>query len=87
MVSKTIEIKHPMGLHLRPAGILSKIAMEYKSLVTFKVHGEVSNAKSVLSILGACVKCGDKVEFICEGVDEEEALAAIVTAVEGGLGE
>ena len=87
MVSRVMEIKNPTGLHLRPAGILSKTAMEFKSLITFKAHGDVANAKSVLSILGSCVKCGDEVEFICEGVDEEEALAAIVAAVEGGLGE
>lgn len=85
MVSRVMEIKNPTGLHLRPAGILSKTAMEYKSLITFKAHGDVANAKSVLSILGACVKCGDEVEFICEGTDEEEALAAIVAAVESGL--
>ena len=85
MVSRVMEIKNPTGLHLRPAGILSKTAMEYKSLITFKAHGDVANAKSILSILGACVKCGDEVEFICEGTDEEEALAAIVAAVESGL--
>lgn len=82
-----MEIKNPAGLHLKPAGILSKTAMEFKSLITFKAHGDVANAKSVLSILGACVKCGDEVEFICEGADEEEALAAIVAAIEEGLGE
>ena len=87
MVSKVVEIKNPTGLHLRPAGLLSKIAMEYKCMITFKAHGDVANAKSVLSILGSCVKCGDEVEFICEGTDEEEALAAIVSAVEEGLGE
>ena len=46
-----------------------------------------ANAKSVLSVLGACVKSGDEIEFVCEGVDEKEALAAMVQAVEDGLGE
>ena len=87
MVSRKVEIKNPTGLHLRPAGILSNLAMEYKSLITFRAHGDVANAKSVLSILGSCVKCGDEVEFICEGTDEEEALAAIIAAIEEGLGE
>ena len=26
-----------------------------------------ANAKSVLSVLGACVKSGDEITFICEG--------------------
>ena len=38
-------------------------------------------------MLGACVKEGDTIEFQCEGADEEEALAAMVKAVESGLGE
>ena len=29
----------------------------------------------------------DEIEFVCEGVDEEEALKALVEAIENGLGE
>ena len=45
------------------------------------------NAKSVLSVLSACVKEGDEVNFICDGEDEEKALQTIIKAVEDGLGE
>ena len=38
-------------------------------------------------MLGACIKKGDEIELICEGPDEEEALAAMVKAIEDGLGE
>ena len=87
MVSQQVVIKNPTGLHLRPAGILCKTAMQYKSSITFTYRGNTANAKSVLSVLGACIKCGDGIEFICNGVDEEEALKALVDAVESGLGE
>ena len=87
MVSQTVMIKNPTGLHLRPAGILCKEAMQYKSLITFQYRGNTANAKSVLSVLGACVKCGDEIEFVCEGEDEAEALKTLVEAVESGLGE
>ena len=87
MVSQTVFIKNPTGLHLRPAGILCKEAMQFKSLITFTCRESTANAKSVLSVLGACVKCGDEVVFICEGEDEQEALEALVAAVESGLGE
>ncbi|MCI6812458.1 MAG: HPr family phosphocarrier protein [Lachnospiraceae bacterium] len=87
MVSQKVVIKNPTGLHLRPAGNLCKEAMQYKSLITFKYGGNTANAKSVLSVLGACIKCGDEIELICEGEDEAQALEALVTAVENGLGE
>ena len=87
MVSQKIVIKNPTGLHLRPAGILCKEDMEYKSLITFRFRENTANAKSVLSVLGACVKSGDEIELMCEGEDEEEALKALITAIENGLGE
>lgn len=87
MVSQKVVIKNPTGLHLRPAGILCKEAMQFKSLITFTFRDSTANAKSVLSVLGACVKCGDEVEFVCDGVDEVEALETLIKAIENGLGE
>ena len=87
MVSRKITVNNPSGLHLRPAGNLCNEAMKYQSLVTFTFDGGVANAKSVLSVLGACVKCGDEIELVCEGADEEEAIEALVRAISQGLGE
>ena len=87
MVSQKVKVKNPTGLHLRPAGVLCKEAMKYKSVTTFTFRENTANAKSVLSVLGACVKSGDEIEFVCQGEDEEEALKGLVEAVETGLGE
>lgn len=87
MVSQKVTIKNPTGLHLRPAGNLCKEAMKFRSMITFTFRENTANAKSVLSVLGACVKSGDEIELICEGEDEEEALESLVAAIEGGLGE
>ena len=87
MVSKKVVIKNPTGLHLRPAGILCKEAMQFKSWITFNFSGGTANAKSVLSVLGACIKSGTEIELVCEGEDEEIALKTLVDAIESGLGE
>lgn len=87
MVSKNVTIKNASGLHLRPTGMLCNEAMKYQCSVKFKSRNNITNAKSVLSMLGACIKCGDEIEFVCEGEDEKEALAAMVMLVESGLGE
>ncbi len=88
MVRAKVTIKNPTGLHLRPAGILCKEALKFdKAAIHFSFHGSEYNAKSVLSVLGACVKSGDEIEFICEGEEEEEALDAMIKLVEAGLGE
>lgn len=87
MVSKKIMIKNPTGLHLRPAGLFCKTAVQFKCKITFQHKDTTANAKSVLSVLGACIKTGDEIELICDGIDEQEALAAMVTLIEDGLGE
>lgn len=87
MISRKVIIHNPTGLHLRPAGILCKEAMKFKSLITFTFGDTTANAKSVLSVLGACVKSGDEIELVCEGEDEEEAMAVLAAAIESGLGE
>ncbi|MDE6918182.1 MAG: HPr family phosphocarrier protein [Lachnospiraceae bacterium] len=87
MVSQKVVIKNPTGLHLRPAGILCKEAMLFNSLITFTFRGNTANAKSVLSVLGACIKSGDEIEVFCEGSDENEALSTMIRVIEDGLGE
>ena len=87
MVSKKVTIKNPTGLHLRPAGILCKEAMQFKSHITFRYRENTANAKSVLSVLGACIKSGNEITLICEGEDEAEALEHLVAYIESGLGE
>ena len=87
MLSQAIKIMNPTGLHLRPAGNLCKEAMKFKSKVTFEYRGNTANAKSVLSVLGACIKSGDEITLICEGEDEREALQSLIAYIESGLGE
>ena len=87
MVKKKVIIKNITGLHLRPTGIFCEVAVRYKSQITFEKQGTTANAKSVLSVLGACIKKGDEIELICEGEDEQEAMAAMLGIIEDGLGE
>ncbi len=56
-------------------------------MITFNYRGNTANAKSVLSVLGACIKTGDEIELVCEGADEELALASIVKIIDEGFGE
>ncbi|RGS82345.1 HPr family phosphocarrier protein [Coprococcus sp. AF21-14LB] len=87
MVSQKVVIKNPTGLHLRPAGIFCNTAVRFQSSITYRVRNTTANAKSVLSVLGSCVKAGDEIEIMCSGPDEAEALDAMVLAVKNGLGE
>ena len=82
MVSKTITIKSPEGLHARPATEIAKSATQYTSTVELDVKGNKYNAKSVLNIMSAGIKNSTQIEIICDGVDEESALTAILQTFE-----
>lgn len=85
MKKQCVMLKNKTGLHLRPAGLVCKTAMEYKSHITLNSENILANAKSVLSVLGAGFQTGDTLEIRCEGEDEQEALEAMVTLFESGL--
>jgi len=89
MITKELTVTNPTGLHVRPAGLLCAEAMNHKCKVTFayKEGTATANAKSVLSILAACIRSGDSIELCCDGEDEEEAMAAISKLIEDGFGE
>jgi phosphocarrier protein len=86
MVSKKLIIINPAGLHLRPISVLCNRSIEFKSKITIKANNKSVNAKSVLGVLSACVKCGDEIELVCDGPDEVEALAMLTNMIQSGLG-
>ena len=87
MLSKSIIIKNPSGLHMRPAGVFVKACTPFQSDVFFDINGGTYNGKSMIKVLSAAVKCGDGIELRVDGEDETECMDAMVAAIESGLGE
>ncbi len=87
MVSRTLTVTNPSGLHLRPAGVLSQTAMKFKSDVIIECGEKRIVAKSVLNVMAAGIKCGTEINVICDGEDEVEALETLAQAIADGLGE
>ena len=87
MVSQKITIHNPQGLHMRPAGVFAKAMAKYACDITIVNNGTRTNGKSLLNIIGACIKCGAEVEIECNGAEEEEALKTAIELIESGLGE
>ncbi len=87
MLNKKIVIKNPSGLHMRPAGVFVKTVTPFQAEVLFDIRGNSYNAKSMINVLSAAVKCGDEIELKIEGADEQACMDAAVAAIESGLGE
>lgn len=78
MVNGNILIETENGLHIKPAGSISSIALKYSCSAYMKVRNYYVNAKSVLGILSAQVKQGETVEFVCDGEEEDKCLEEIL---------
>ena len=87
MVSKKIIIEDPLGMHMRPASLLSQMAAKYQSNIIVKHNGKDFNAKSVMLLMTALIKCGSQIEVVCDGPDEEAALAEITAFIDSGMGD
>ena len=87
MVSKTLKVVNPSGLHLRPSGVLSQTSMKFKSDIIIEAGEKRIVAKSVLNVMAAGIKSGTEITLICDGPDEKEALETVARAIEDGLGE
>lgn len=87
MVSKQLVLTNAQGFHMRPASVFSTAMGKYACDVAIRFNGNDYNAKSLLNIIAACIKCGCEIEVICNGADENEALAEAVQLIESGLGE
>ena len=87
MVSEKIIVKNEQGLHMRPAGAFVKLASKYKCNITIAANGKEINGKSVMNLIGACIKCGTEMEIKCDGDNEKEALNTLIDFVESSMGE
>lgn len=73
-----LEVKYvitdELGLHARPAGLLVKVAKNYKSDILLKCGEKSGDAKGLFKVMSLAVKKGDVITLCIEG--EDEAIAA-----------
>lgn len=78
-------IKDAIGIHARPAGLLTKEAKKFQSKVSLIKDGRAAEATRLMAVMGLGVKCGDTVEIKTEGPDEAEAAEAMQKFFEENL--
>lgn len=87
MVKGKIIVKNKSGLHMRPAGILAKIASKLKSKIEIHSGDKVIDPKSILILMSAGITQGTEIEILCEGETEGADLQVLLDAIASGLGE
>lgn len=87
MCIKEISIQNQVGLHARPATFFIKKANEFESAIWVEKDNRKVNAKSLLGVLSLGIIVGNPITIIADGVDERQALDALVELIESGFKE
>ena len=69
-----VTVKEPLGIHARPAGMLTKEAKKYSSTITLKKGDKEVNVLKLMALMGLGVKCGQEITIRTEGEQEDEAI-------------
>ena len=85
MCVKEVVVQNQIGLHARPATFFIQKANEFKSAIWVEKDERSVNAKSLLGVLSLGIIGDTEIRIIVDGVDEKEALDALIKLVESGF--
>ena len=85
MYSSQVTIKREEGLHARPATFFIQKANQFDCSIWVETDSRKVNAKSLLGVLSLGIIGGTGIKIICDGTDEADAMAALVSLVETGF--
>jgi phosphotransferase system HPr (HPr) family protein len=86
-VTRAVIIVNSEGLHARPADMLARTALKFRSLIQVQCRNERVDAKSTLNLLILGATQGTEIIIEAEGDDAQEAVEALATLVAGGFTE
>ena len=78
-------ITDEIGIHARPAGMLVKVAKNFKSKITLNGKEKTADATKLMAVMSMGIKCGDTVEVSVEGEDETAAATELETLFKENL--
>jgi phosphocarrier protein HPr len=87
MIKETIEIINKLGLHARASTKFTQTASQFKSEVWVEKNGRRVNAKSIMGVMMLAAAKGSNIEIEANGVDENEAVAALKALIQNYFGE
>ena len=87
MIEREVTIRNRAGLHTRPAASLVKLAAKFKADFFITKDGFEINGKSIIGVMTLAAEQGSRLHLSTSGVDEAEAMNAIVQLIESGFNE
>lgn len=72
-----LTVEGEMGLHARPAALISKMARTYTADILIGCGNGKASAKSIIGILSLGVAQGEEITLTARGTDADEAIRGL----------
>ncbi len=87
MIKTTTTISNKLGLHARASAKLTKLAGSFPCEVWISKDERRVNAKSIMGVMMLAAGIGSDVELETDGVQEQEAMDALLALIADKFGE
>jgi phosphocarrier protein HPr len=87
MLQQDAPIVNKLGLHARAAAKLTQLAGRYQCDIWLTRKGRRINAKSIMGVMLLAAGMGSTVQIETDGVDEAEAMQALLALIADKFGE
>ena len=87
MTEAEVSLVNKLGLHARPSAKVSQLASSFKCDVWLTRGSRRINAKSIMGVMMLAAPQGATLSVSADGVDEEQAVKAMVALFASGFGE
>ncbi len=84
---KVVTVINPMGIHMRPADLISRAAGQFESYIEIEKDGQAIDGKSIMSILTLGATQGTQLNLRASGVDAQQAIETLSQLFEEGFDE
>jgi phosphocarrier protein HPr len=81
----TLTVRHPEGLHARPAALFVKTAIKFTSDIQVRYGEKEADAKSILSILTLGVAMDATITIQANGDDSLQAVEALTNLIQSNF--
>ena len=87
MTSRAVTVVNQLGMHARAAAKFVHLATRFESRIFVARDDREMDGKSIMGLLLLAAARGSTITISADGVDESDALDALVALVSGGFGE
>lgn len=87
MTSQAVTVVNQLGMHARAAAKFVHVAGRFEARVRVARDHREMDGKSIMGILLLAAGRGSTITISAEGIDERDAVTALVALVQSGFGE